>query len=133
MLARKQGGKTVNAWFEETFGLSAADYRKVSQALSGYAGGFKVDAPRRDQLWLNLEAFIKCFTGQEERVRQLIQLATTTVDDVTAAVKSEPSNLSEVVFDANDLLLIRPLLRVGSHDLVTSYDAVFGKFVRGLR
>lgn len=132
MLARKQGGKTVSAWFEETFGLSAADYRKVSQALSGYAGGFKVDAPRRDQLWLNLEAFIKCFTGQEERVRQLIQLATTTVDDVVAAVKSEPSDLSEVVFDANDLLLIRPLLRVGSHDLVTSYDAVFGKFVRGL-
>jgi hypothetical protein len=132
LLSRKEGGRTIGDWFEETFGLAPADYRKVSQALAGYAGRFKVDAPHRDQLWLDLEAFSKCFTVQEERVRQLVQLATTTVEEVAGGIKTEPLNLSEVVFDANDVLLVRPLLQVGSRHLVTSYDSVFGKFVRGL-
>ncbi len=132
LLAQREGGRTINDWFKERFGLTACNYREVAQALAGYAGRFNPDAPHPTHLWLDLDAFCKCFPGEDQAVARLVQLATTTPEAVKAAAKFEYSSFSAVLFDSNDLLLLRPLLQVGRRHLVTSFDGIFGKFVRGL-
>ena len=133
LLARAHTGMTVDGWFQQEFHVSAKDYRRIVQALAGYAGRCVNQLENLNQLWLDIAAFTSSFPGQEKEVREIFELAATNVDDVAARPGApEPRTLSEVVYDPRAPLLVRPLLRLGPGHLVTSFEAVFSKFVRGL-
>ena len=132
LLEQRQGGMTVDAWFNRECGISGRTYWKIAQALTGYAGRFTARLENLNELWLDLVAFQKFFPGSEQQVWRILQLAVSTVGEVAGSQNvSDGTTLSDVVYDPNDILVVRPLLRVGDRYLVTSFDAVFSKFVRG--
>ena len=132
LLEKEHDGLTVDAWFKREFQVSAKDYRRIAQGLAGYAGRFAARPQNLDFLWLDFVPFRNSFPGLEKQVQFIWEIAEATVDEVVASQTAEPTSLSEVVYDPKDVLLVKPLLGVGERHLVTSYDAVFSKFVRGL-
>jgi hypothetical protein len=126
----RKNGHSVDDWFKENIGLPVSQYQCVMTALAAYAGQFKADAPRPEHLWLNMDAFVNEVGQSCAEVRALIETAQTTPQSLVADWP-EPKELADAVYGA-DYLLVRPLLCVANRHLVTSFEAVFANFLRGL-
>jgi hypothetical protein len=121
---------TVSDWFKTKIGLSVSEYQCVMSALVGFAGQFNADAPRPEHLWLSMDAFVDAVADLRVEVSALLQTAETT-PQILVADSTEPAELADAIYGM-DHLLVRPLLRVGNRHLVTSFEAIFSKFMRGL-
>lgn len=121
--------QAVNDWFIATFGLSATEYQCVVSALAGYAVMFRRNRHCAD-LHLNLDAFLDSVNAPRAVVQELLQLAQTTPEEVISNIP-EPKEMADAVYSV-DHLIVYPLLRVGNRHLVTSFEAVFCKFIRNL-
>jgi hypothetical protein len=126
----RKNGHSVDDWFKENIGLPASQYECLMTALAASAARFKAEAPRRDDLWLNMDAFLNAVGQSSVEVRALIETAQTTPQSLIAD-SPEPKELADAVYGA-DYLLVRPLLCVGNRNLATSFEAVFANFLRGL-
>jgi hypothetical protein len=126
----RKNGHSVDDWFKENIGLPVSQYQCVMTALAAYAGQFKADAPRPEHLWLNMDAFVNEMGQWCAEVRALIETAQTTPQSLIENWP-EPKELADAVYGA-DYLLVRPLLCVANRHLVTSFEAVFANFLRGL-
>jgi hypothetical protein len=119
----------IDKWFTDKFGLSVLEYQCCFTALSGYASKFVQDN-HVSQLHLRLDRFLNLLNGPRDRVEELLRLAETTPERVVEET-DEPKQLADAVF-CIDHLLVYPLLKIGDIHLVTSFEAVFSKFIRGL-
>ena len=120
----------IDKWFIDSFGLPVSTYQRVMTAFAGYAAQFKAATPRSSHLWLTLNAFLDACAELRAGVQALLECAQTTPDRVASNVP-EPLEMADAVYSV-DHLLVYPLLRVGDYHLVTSFEAVFNKFIRGL-
>jgi hypothetical protein len=120
---------STDKWFTDTFGLPVLVYQCVFSALSGYAAAFARDNHVR-HLHLCLDAFLDAVNLPRDCVEELLRLAQTTPERLVAGTP-EPNEMADAVFFV-DHLLVYPLLQIGDFHLVTSFEALFSKFLRGL-
>src|ERR1035437_2408796 len=126
----RKNGRSIDDWFKENIGLPVSQYQCVMTALAASAARFKAEAPRPEHLWLNMDAIVNSVGQSCVEVRALIETAQTT-PQLLVEDSPEPKEIADAVYGA-DYLLVRPLMCVANRHLVTSFEAVFANFLRGL-
>jgi hypothetical protein len=118
-------GLTVREWFLRRLNVDGEDYECVANILLGSA------FHQADYSRLSQQA-----PAVYQRMVPLLRLSTTTPEGVahglnTVNAQAEPAHLSDAVRHSN-VLLVRPMIRLGEKLICTSSRTLFNKLHRGL-
>jgi hypothetical protein len=118
-------GITVQAWFLNRLGLDGKDYECAANTFLGSAF-YHADYSRLQEQAPALY----------QRMGRLLELSTAAPEDVVKGLnalhpQADPAHLSDAVAYSN-LLLVRPMMRLGERLVCTSPRNLFNKIHRGL-